>query len=110
MSLVPLGDFWGPPMKLTALLPAALMLTTLAAAAQDSAAPAALKPLDTFEREVLAALKASHQQRRGIVVHVGGEAIGGVVTGIGTDVVSLANREHARILVRRERIDAVEAD
>ena len=97
-------------MKLAAMVPATLLLAALAAGAQETAAPAALKPLDTFEREVLAALKASHQQRRGIVVHVGGEAIGGVVTGIGTDVVSLANREHARILVRRERIDAVEAD
>jgi hypothetical protein len=97
-------------MKPTAMLAFALMLATLGAAAQESAAPAELKKLDTFEREVLAALQASHQQRRGIVVHVGGEAIGGVVTGIGPDVVALANREHARILVRRERIDAVEAD
>jgi hypothetical protein len=97
-------------MKPIAMLPFALMLATLGAAAQESAAPAELKKLDTFEREVLVALQASHQQRRGIVVHAGGEAIGGVVTGIGPDVVALANREHGRILVRRERIDAVEAD
>ena len=97
-------------MKLSPLVPAMLMLATLGATAQDAAPSAELKKLDSFEREVLAALQASHQQRRGIVVHVGGEAIGGVVTGIGPDVVALANREHARILVRRERIDAVEAD
>lgn len=65
---------------------------------------------DTFEREALKALKASFEAKRGLTLHVGGQRIGGVVKAIGPDVVVLANREHARILVRRERIDAVEAD
>ena len=96
-------------MRLSTLLPAVLMATSLGVAAQDAAPASEPKALDTFEREMLATLKASHAERRGIVVHVGGEAIGGVVTGIGPDVVALSNREHSRILVRRERIDAVEA-
>jgi hypothetical protein len=33
-----------------------------------------------------------------------------VVKAIGPDVVVLANREHSRILVRRDRIDAVEGE
>lgn len=85
-----------------------LMATTLTASAQEATAPA-LKSLDTFEREVLATLKSSHANRRGILVLVGGQEIGGVVVGIGPDVVQLSNREHGVILVRRERIDAVKA-
>lgn len=77
-----------------------------AVAAQD-AAPAAA---DTFEREALTTLRASHANKRGIVLHVGGQRIAGVVKAVGPDSVVLANQEHARIVVRRERIDAVEAD
>ncbi len=76
-----------------------------AAAAQD--APAAA---DTFEREALTALKASHANKRGVVLHVGGQRIPGIVKAIGPDSVVLANQEHSRIVVRRERIDAIEAD
>jgi hypothetical protein len=76
------------------------------AAAQD-AAPASA---DTFEREALTTLKASHANKRGVVLHVGGQKIPGIVKAIGPDSVVLANQEHARIVVRRERIDAVEAD
>jgi hypothetical protein len=34
----------------------------------------------------------------------------GIVKAIGPDAVILANREHATIIVRRERIDAIEGD
>ena len=97
-------------MRLSPLLPAVLMLSSLGAGAQDKPDAAAPKPLDGFEREVLGALQASHAQRRSVVLHVAGSTVSGIVTGIGPDVIALANREHARILVRRERIDAVEAD
>ena len=76
-----------------------------AVAAQD--APAAA---DTFEREALTTLRSSHANKRGIVLHVGGQRIAGIVKAVGPDSVVLANQEHARIVVRRERIDAVEAD
>ena len=98
-------------MRLAPLLSVFLLLAALDAGAQDKTAPEPpLRPLDGFEREVLSALQASHAERRGVVLHVAGGTVTGIVTGIGPDVVALSNREHARILVRRERIDAVEAD
>ena len=84
----------------------AAIVTTGTASAQDTAPPAA----DTFEREALATLRQSHANKRGIVLHVGGQRIAGIVKAIGPDVVVVANQEHARIVVRRERIDAIEAD
>jgi hypothetical protein len=97
-------------MRLAPFFPALLMLSTVGVSAQDKPSAPALRPLDGFEREVLGALQASHTERRSVVLHVAGGTVSGIVTGIGPDVVALANREHARILVRRERIDAVEAD
>jgi hypothetical protein len=97
-------------MRPAPLLLSLLLLPWIDVHAQQAEGPTGPKPLDGFEREVLAALQDSHRQKRGVVLHVGGEAIAGQVTGIGPDVVALASREHARILVRRERIDAVEAD
>jgi hypothetical protein len=77
--------------------------TTIAAADPPPAA-------DTFEREALKVLQASHADNRGVVVHVDGQALGGVVKAIGPDVIVLANREHGTIVVRRERISAVLAN
>jgi hypothetical protein len=91
------------PLLLVALLCAALANH---ARAQD-AAPAAAA---AFEREALKALKESHATGRGVVVHVNGKAIAGVVKGIGPDVILMSNRESGTILVRRERIDALEAN
>jgi hypothetical protein len=97
-------------MKLAHLVSTSLLLAALGASAQGTPAPSELRRLDTFEREVMSALQASHAERRSVVLHVAGGTVSGIVTGIGPDVVALANREHARLLVRRERIDAVEAD
>lgn len=91
---------------LRALSLSLLLSLSMTATAQD-AAPA---NADTFEREVLKTLKASFAAKRGVVVHVGGQTIPAIVKAIGPDVIVLSNREHATILVRRERIDAVEAD
>ncbi len=92
-------------MKLASVIP--LFLFAMASGSAQAEQPAAT---DTFEREALASLKRSFENGRGIVVHVGGQRIGGVVKAIGPDVVVLANREYSRILVRRERIDAVEGE
>ena len=86
--------------------PTLALLLTMTATAQD-AAPA---QADSFEREALKVLEASHAQKKGVVIHVGGQTIAGVVKAIGPDAVIVANREHAQIVVRRERIDAVEGD
>lgn len=86
-----------------------LILTTslsMTSIAQD-AAPASA---DTFEREALKALKASFAARRSVVIHTNGSTITGLVKAIGPDVIVLANREHETLVVRRERIDAIEAN
>ncbi len=87
---------------------AAILLSAVAMSqtvqAQD--VPAA----DAFEREVAKVLKASHANKRGVVVHVGGEAIAGVVKAIGPDAIVMANQQYGTVIVRRERIDAVEAN
>jgi hypothetical protein len=93
-------------MKLASLIPLFVFAMAGNAGAQSQQPPAA----DSFEREALSSLKRSFEGGRGIVVLVGGQRIGGVVKAIGPDVVVLANREHSRILVRRERIDAVEGE
>ena len=88
------------------LLSVALLAVAIDAGAQEAAPPAA----DTFEREALKTLKASHAAGRGVVVHINGKSIAGVIKAIGPDVIVLSNRESGIILVRRERIDALEAD
>lgn len=86
------------------------LLLSLSMTAQAQDTPAGPANADTFEREAIKALKSAHAANRGVVVHVGGRTIGGGVKAIGPDVIILSNREHATIVVRRERIDAVEAD
>jgi hypothetical protein len=97
-----------PDMNAKLMLQAMLLSTLFNApvSAQETAPAAA----DTFEREALKVLKASHEAKRGIVVHVKGEAIGGLVKAIGPDVVILSNREYSTILVRRDQIDAIESN
>lgn len=84
----------------------ALVLTslTMTAQAQDPAGA------DTFEREALKVLKSAHAAKMSVVVHVGGQTIAGAVKAIGPDSIVISNREHATIIVRRDRIDAIEAD
>lgn len=86
----------------------ALLLSSLAmtANAQDTAPAGA----DTFEREMLAALKAAHAAKKSVYLHLGGRTVAGAIKAIGPDSVILSNREHATIIIRRERIDAIEAD
>ena len=77
---------------------------TMTANAQDPAAA------DTFEREALKTLKAAHAAKKSVVLHVGGQTVAGGIKAIGPDSIIISNREHATIIVRRERIDAIEAD
>ncbi len=95
-------------MSLHHALLCAVLLSALAmpASAQEQEPASA----DTFEREVLNALRASVVAKRSVTVHVGGTAHAGLVQAIGPDVVVLANRERSRIMIRRERIDVVEAE
>lgn len=87
------------------ILPILLLTSlTMTANAQDPAAA------DTFEREALKALKAAHAAKKSVVLHVGGQTVAGGIKAIGPDSIIISNREHATIIVRRERIDAIEAD
>ena len=87
------------------ILPILLLTSlTMTANAQDPAAA------DTFEREALKAMKAAHAAKKSVVLHVGGQTVAGGVKAIGPDSIIISNREHATIIVRRERIDAIEAD
>jgi len=69
-------------------------------------APAAAQA-DRFDVEAATSLKKSAAEKKGVELIVGGERIAGYVTAIGPDSVVLASREHGRIVVRRDRIDAV---
>ena len=53
----------------------------------------------------------SMKDGKGLVFHVGGQSIPGVVTRvIGDDAVEVRNREYGRIVLRLERVDAVAAN
>jgi hypothetical protein len=58
---------------------------------------------DVFEQT----LNTSLTEKKGVVLYVNGQAIPGRVTKVDKDRVELSSREYARIIVRRERIDAV---
>ena len=51
-------------------------------------------------------LEASQNEKKGIMLYLRGQSIGGSVTKISGDVVEMRNREFGRIVVR---IDAIEA-
>lgn len=53
------------------------------------------------------ALEVSLKEKKGVVVHVNGQAISGRVTKLGTEAIELTSREFVRIVIRRDRIDAV---
>ena len=53
----------------------------------------------------------SKKDGKGLVFHIGGQSIPGVVTRvIGDDAVEVRNREYGRIVLRLERVDAVAAN
>ncbi len=87
--------------------PIALALAASFAVAAPEAAPAAGK---TFEQQLDGMLANSRDNKRGLVFHIKGQSIPGVVKEISGDAVVAANQEHGRILIRREWIDAVEGD
>jgi hypothetical protein len=58
---------------------------------------------DPFEE----VLQASLNDRKGVMVYANGQAIPGRVTKLGPETVELSSQEFRRIVVRRDRIDAV---
>ena len=79
------------------LTTAGLALAALGMAALAQAAS------DPFEE----VLQASLTDRKGVMVYLDGQAIPGRVTKLGPETVELSSQEFRRIVVRRDRIDAV---
>jgi hypothetical protein len=52
-------------------------------------------------------LQASLAERKGVMIYANGQAIPGRVTKLGPETVELSSQEFRRIVVRRDRIDAV---
>jgi hypothetical protein len=82
----------------------ALALLPRAYAADPAPSPA---QADRFDVEATISLKKSAAEKKGVELIVAGEHVAGYVTAIGPDSVVLTSREHGRVVVRRDRIDAV---
>ena len=80
-----------------------ILPTTLLAAALAMTGAAHATPGDAFDQ----ALDISLKEKKGVVLYVQGQAISGRVTKMDNENVELTSREFARIVVRRDRIDAV---
>jgi len=75
----------------------------------DETEPAAVQP-ENARQAFQELFDVSAKSGKGLVLHVGGQTIAGVVTRvIGDDAVEVRNREYARIVLRLDRIDAVAA-
>jgi hypothetical protein len=88
---------------LAALLALTVLLVPHAALAQDSTA-------SSFQAELQSLLSRSMESKRGVVFHLHGEKLPGVVKRLLSDAVLVSNQEHATILIRLDRIDAIELD
>lgn len=64
----------------------------------------------TFDAASEALLVKSRDSKSGLAIHVNGSVIGAYVVEIGKDVIIAANREHSRIVIRRDCIDAIAAN
>jgi hypothetical protein len=51
-------------------------------------------------------LEASQNEKKGIMLYVKGQSIGGIVVKVAADTVELRSREYSRIVVRIDAIDA----
>lgn len=60
-----------------------------------------------FDVELIAMLDKSKAGKTGLTFHLQGGTVGGVVREILADAVVVSNQEHARILIRLDRINAV---
>lgn len=88
-------------------LAAGLAVASVFALAPSLAAP---EPGVDFQSELNSILARGIESKRGIIFHMNGEEVAGVVKRILKDAVLVANQEHATILIRFDRIDAVELD
>jgi hypothetical protein len=52
-------------------------------------------------------LESSQNEKKGVMLYVKGQSIGGLVVKIAGEIVELRSREYSRIVVRIDSIDAV---
>ena len=78
----------------------ALAAAGIAALGMAELAQAAADPFEEV-------LQASLTERKGVLIYVNGQSIPGRVTKLGPDTVELSSQEFRRIVVRRDRVDAV---
>ena len=78
-------------------------LHLIALLAVVASSPARAASGDPFEQ----VLNASLNDKKGVLVYVDGQTIPGRVTKVDSESVELSSREYARIVVRRDRINAV---
>lgn len=86
---------------------ASLAMASLIAVASLHAEPATNAD---FQSELHSIFERGIETKRGIIFHMNGEEVAGVVKRIFKDAVLVSNQEHATILIRLDRIDAVELD
>lgn len=79
------------------------LATMLSALGMAVALPVRAAAADSFDQ----LLNTSLSEKKGVVLYVNGQAIPGRVTRLDKDSVELSSREYARIVVRRDSIDAV---
>jgi hypothetical protein len=77
---------------------AGLALAVLAASGAALAAPQ-----DPLEEMLLASLN----ERKGVLLYIAGQSVPGRVTRVTAETVELTSQQFGRIVVRRDRIDAV---
>ena len=76
----------------------------------SGAVQAASVPGLGFDAELLEILEQGRSSRKALVFHVDGAQISGVVRSIGAASIVIGNHEHGRILIRLDRISAIEGD
>ena len=70
--------------------------------------PAAAVPSDSFTEQLAAMLKISLDMRKTLIFHMQGAKLKGVVKEIHAASLIVSNHESPRILLRYDRIDALE--
>jgi hypothetical protein len=88
------------------------LIVLLAVASPLSVRPAHAEtaPDSTFQGELKSILARGLESKRGIVFHVNGSEVAGVVKRILSDAVIVSNQQNATVLIRLDRIDAVALD
>ena len=87
-----------------------IVLLVLASALVAPSARADSSADGSFQSELKSILARGLESKRGIVFHINGQEVAGVVKRILSDAVVVSNQQNATILIRLDRVDAVALD